>query len=66
MKTYVQPWISRVEGEMEATLQRQSSDKTLGVSQTEITDSDQILSKENSVYFDIWEDMDEDDGLERE
>ncbi|MBR5929164.1 MAG: hypothetical protein IKZ93_04180 [Prevotella sp.] len=66
MKTYVQPWISRVEGEMEATLQTQSSDKALGVSQTEITDSDQILSKENSVYFDIWEDMEEDDGLEWE
>lgn len=57
MKTYIQPWISRVEGEMEVTLQTQSSDKTLGVSQTEITDSDQILSKENSAYFDLWEDM---------
>ena len=66
MKTYVRPWISRVEGEMETALQTQSSDKTLGVSQTEITDSDQILSKENSVYFDLWEDMDEEDGLERE
>ena len=66
MKTYVQPWISRVEGEMEAALQTHSSDKTIGVSQTEITDSDQILSKENSVFFDLWEDMEEDDGLERE
>ena len=66
MKTYVQPWISRVEGEMKTALQTQSSDKALGVSQTEITDSDQILSKENSVYFDLWEDMEEEDGLERE
>ena len=65
MKTYIQPWISRVEGEMEVTLQTQSSDKTLGVSQTEITDSDQILSKENSTYFDLWEDMVE-DGQEGE
>ena len=63
MKTYVQPWISRVEGEMEAVLQTQSSDKTWGVSQTFITDSYQILSKENSAYFDLWEEMEEEDGL---
>ena len=50
---------------MEVTLQTQSSDKTLGVSQTEITDSDQILSKENSTYFDLWEDLVE-DGQEGE
>ena len=46
MKTYVQPWICKVKGEAETVLQLQSTEKVLQVSETEITDSNQILSKE--------------------
>ena len=66
MKTYVQPWISKVEGETGTALQLQSTEKVLQVSQTEITDSDQILSKENYSYFDLWEHWEEEDGMESE
>ena len=66
MKTYVQPWISKVKGETETALQLQSTEKVLQVSETEITDSNQILSKENSLFFDLWEFREEADGLESE
>lgn len=56
MKTYVQPWICKVEGASVTLLQSQSTDKTLQVSETEITDSDQILSKEMQWSFDLWGD----------
>ena len=66
MKTYVQPWICKVKGEAETTLQLQSTEKVLQVSETEITDSNQILSKENSLFFDLWENREEADGMESE
>lgn len=66
MKTYVQPWICKVKGETETTLQLQSTEKVLQVSETEITDSNQILSKENSLFFDLWENWEEADGVESE
>lgn len=66
MKTYVQPWICKVKGETETALQLQSTEKALQVSETEITDSNQILSKENSLFFDLWENREEADGLESE
>lgn len=66
MKTYVQPWISKVKGEAETVLQLQSAEKVLQVSETEITDSNQILSKENALFFDLWEFREEADGLESE
>jgi len=66
MKTYVQPWICKVKGEAETTLQLQSTEKVLQVSETEITDSNQILSKENSLFFDLWENWEEEDGVESE
>ena len=66
MKTYVQPWICKVKGETEIALQLQSTEKVLQVSETEITDSNQILSKENSLFFDLWEFREEADGLESE
>ena len=66
MKTYVQPWICKVKEETETTLQLQSTEKVLQVSETEITDSNQILSKENSLFFDLWENREEADGVERE
>lgn len=66
MKTYVQPWICKVKGEAETTLQLQSTEKVLQVSETEITDSNQILSKENSLFFDLWENREEADGVESE
>ena len=66
MKTYVQPWICKVKGEAETELQLQSTEKVLQVSETEITDSNQILSKENSLFFDLWENREEADGVESE
>ena len=66
MKTYVQPWICKVKGETGTTLQLQSTEKVLQVSETEITDSNQILSKENALFFDLWEFREEADGLESE
>ena len=66
MKTYVQPWICKVKGEAETTLQLQSTEKVLQVSETEITDSNQILSNENSLFFDLWENREEADGMESE
>ena len=66
MKTYVQPWICKVKEETETVLQLQSTEKVLQVSETEITDSNQILSKENSLFFDLWENREEADGLESE
>ena len=66
MKTYVQPWICKVKGETEIALQLQSTEKVLQVSETEITDSNQILSKENSLFFDLWENREEADGMESE
>ena len=66
MKTYVQPWISKVKGETETALQLQSAEKVLQVSETEITDSNQILSKENALFFDLWEYREEADGVESE
>lgn len=66
MKTYVQPWICKVKGETGTTLQLQSTEKVLQVSETEITDSNQILSKENSLFFDLWENREEADGVESE
>ena len=66
MKTYVQPWICKVKGETEIALQLQSTEKVLQVSETEITDSNQILSKENALFFDLWEFREEADGLESE
>ena len=66
MKTYVQPWICKVKGETETALQLQSTEKALQVSETEITDSNQILSKENALFFDLWEFREEADGLESE
>ena len=56
MKTYVQPWISNMEGKTETALQAQSTEKILQVSETEITDSNQILSKESFSSFDLWGD----------
>lgn len=66
MKTYVQPWICKVKEETETVLQLQSTEKVLQVSETEITDSNQILSKENSLFFDLWENWEEADGVESE
>ena len=66
MKTYVQPWICKVKGEAETVLQLQSTEKVLQVSETEITDSNQILSKENPLFFDLWENREEADGVESE
>ena len=66
MKTYVQPWISKVKGETGTALQLHSTEKVLQVSETEITDSNQILSKENSLFFDLWENWEEADGVESE
>ena len=66
MKTYVQPWICKVKGETETALQLQSAEKVLQVSETEITDSNQILSKENTLFFDLWEFREEADGVESE
>ena len=66
MKTYVQTWICKVKGETEIALQLQSTEKVLQVSETEITDSNQILSKENSLFFDLWENREEADGMESE
>lgn len=66
MKTYVQPWICKVKGEAETVLIIQSTEKVLQVSETEITDSNQILSKENSLFFDLWEYVEEEDGVESE
>ena len=66
MKTYVQPWICKVKGETETALQLQSTEKVLQVSETEITDSNQILSKENALFFDLWENREEADGMESE
>ena len=66
MKTYVQPWICKVKGEAETALLIQSTEKVLQVSETEITDSNQILSKESSLYFDLWENWEEADGVESE
>ena len=66
MKTYVQPWICKVKEETETVLQLQSTEKVLQVSETEITDSNQILSKENSLFFDLWENREEADGVESE
>jgi hypothetical protein len=66
MKTYVQPWICKVKGEAETALLIQSTEKVLQVSETEITDSNQILSKENSLFFDLWENWEEADGVESE
>ena len=66
MKTYVQPWICKVKGETGTTLQLQSTEKVLQVSETEITDSNQILSKENALFFDLWENREEADGVESE
>jgi hypothetical protein len=55
-----------VKGETETALQLQSTKKVLQVSETEITDSNQILSKENSLSFDLWENREEADGMESE
>ncbi len=66
MKTYVQPWICKVKEETETALLIQSTEKVLQVSETEITDSNQILSKENSLFFDLWEYGEEEDGVESE
>ena len=66
MKTYVQPWICKVKEVTETALLIQSTEKVLQVSETEITDSNQILSKENSLFFDLWEFREEADGLESE
>ena len=66
MKTYVQPWVCKVKGETETALQLQSTEKVLQVSETEITDSNLILSKENSLFFDLWENREEAEGLESE
>ena len=66
MKTYVQPWICKVKGEAETALKLQSTEKVLQVSETEITDSNQILSKESSLFFDLWENREEADGVESE
>ena len=56
MKTYVQPWISKIDRDSSTVLLSQSSDKILQVSQTEITDSNQILSKEAQLFDDLWGD----------
>ena len=66
MKTYVQPWISKIDRDSSTVLLSQSSDKILQVSQTEITDSDQILSKEAQLFDDLWGDSWEEDHQERE
>lgn len=66
MKTYVQPWICKVKEEAETALLIQSTEKVLQVSETEITDSNQILSKDNSLFFDLWENWEEADGVESE
>ena len=66
MKTYVQPWICKVKEVTETALLIQSTEKVLQVSETEITDSNQILSKENSLFFDLWENREEEDGMESE
>jgi hypothetical protein len=55
-----------VKEETETALLIQSTEKVLQVSETEITDSNQILSKENSLYFDLWEYGEEEDGVESE
>jgi hypothetical protein len=55
-----------VKGETETVLQLQSTEKVLQVSETEITDSNQILSKESSLFFDLWENREEEDGVESE
>lgn len=61
MKTYVQPWICKVK--TETALLLQSTEKILQVSETEITDSNQILSKEGFSFFDLWEYGEEEDGM---
>jgi hypothetical protein len=55
-----------VKGEPETALQLQSAEKVLQVSETEITNSNQILSKENALFFDLWEYREEENGVESE
>ena len=50
----------------DALKRAEEAEKVLQVSETEITDSNQILSKENALFFDLWEFREEADGLESE
>ncbi len=55
MKSYIQPWMESIHIDSLSSVQANSQERILKVSQTIITDADQILSKELWGDDDLWE-----------
>lgn len=55
MKTYVHPWMENIHIDSLTPIQAVSQEHILKVSQSIITDADQILSKEVLFDYDLWE-----------